>query len=309
MNGLLNLTHVEALDLAAGYVLGALDADEAAAVRDHLASCPESHELFAELGAVVPALAETVEMVEPPARLRGRILAAAAADLELRGRSAVDPAPSRGVAPEAIPQTLAASPPRPSPVAPPDPSPVAPPLPPALTPIPFPTETERAARRRTSPLTWAMRIAAVAAIVVLAGWNVVLRGQVDAGQRYQAGVAAVLDVATRPGSETAVLGAAGGDGPRGLAAVAADGSVTMAIRDLSPTEGSQVYEAWVIVGSRAPVPIGGFTVGADGTATFRAASTPARSGAILALTREPRPGPTTPTLPIVSKGVATAPAG
>ena len=288
MGRLVNLTHADALDLAAGYVLGALDAEEEAAVRAHLETCREPHELFAEVGSVVPALAETIEPVEPPARLRDRILAAAAGELETRTRSAAQAPTSRLEAPQAAP---------------------APPRRAAPPPIPFPTAAERAARQRTSPLTWAVRIAAVAAIVVLAGWNVVLRGQLDAGQRYQAGVAAVLDVATRPGSETAILAAAGGDGPRGLAAIASDGSVTMAIRDLSPTQGTQVYEAWVIVGSGAPVPIGGFTVGPDGTATFRAAATPARSGAVLALTREPGPGATTPTLPIVSKGVATAPAG
>jgi hypothetical protein len=33
---------------------------------------------------------------------------------------------------------------------------------------------------------------------------------------------------------------------------------------------------------------------------------PATSGIVLALTREPGPGATAPTLPIISKGVATA---
>jgi anti-sigma-K factor RskA len=81
----------------------------------------------------------------------------------------------------------------------------------------------------------------------------------------------------------------------------------MAVRDLAPTSGSQVYEAWVIVGKAAPVPVGGFTVGGDGTAGFttRPSTTPA--GAIIALSLEPSEGSTAPQGPIVSTGQAVAP--
>ena len=78
------LTCDEVRELAGSFVLGALDADEEAAVREHLATCPEAHEEIAELGGVLPALAESVPVVEPPAGLKGRIMAAAAADLEER---------------------------------------------------------------------------------------------------------------------------------------------------------------------------------------------------------------------------------
>ena len=50
------LTCDEVRDLAAPFVLGALDADEQGAVREHLATCAEPHPEFAELGSVVPAL-------------------------------------------------------------------------------------------------------------------------------------------------------------------------------------------------------------------------------------------------------------
>ena len=72
--GGLHCTDVE--DLAASFVLGALEPDEAAAVRAHLAACPEAHAEMVELGSVVPALFETVEPVAPPPALKGRILAA-----------------------------------------------------------------------------------------------------------------------------------------------------------------------------------------------------------------------------------------
>ena len=95
MNDRTRLTHEEAVELAAPFVLNALEPDEEEAVREHLRSCSLPHEEFAELGSVVPALAETVEPVEPPAALKGRILAAAADDLAAR---------------EALPVPVAASP-------------------------------------------------------------------------------------------------------------------------------------------------------------------------------------------------------
>src|SRR6185295_2806440 len=80
------MSHDEALDLAAAYVLGALERPEEAAVRAHLETCGLPHPEFEELGAVVPALLELDEtqFVEPPSSLRDRIMAAAAADLATR---------------------------------------------------------------------------------------------------------------------------------------------------------------------------------------------------------------------------------
>ncbi|MFL5689592.1 MAG: anti-sigma factor domain-containing protein, partial [Chloroflexota bacterium] len=91
-----------------------------------------------------------------------------------------------------------------------------------------------------------------------------------------------------------------------LAAVSPDGQVTIAMQDLAPTTGSTVYSAWVIGGDGVPIDIGSFTVGRSGTAGFTAAGVPASSGTVLALTRETGPGATTPTMPIISKGVANA---
>lgn len=54
--------------------------------------------------------------------------------------------------------------------------------------------------------------------------------------------------------------------------------------------------------------LGDFTVGSDGTGTFEAPTPKLASGTVLALTREPTAGLTAPTGPVVSKGVATAPA-
>jgi anti-sigma-K factor RskA len=264
----MDLTCDEVRDLAASFVLGALDDDEMDAVRAHLAGHVDApmdvaHPEFLELASVLPVLAVSVPEVEPPAGLKDRILAAAAADLEARG---------------------------------------------AGSPTPFPSAAERqqrAERTRTSTGSWILRIAAVLAIVVLGGWNLLLQGQLNETQAFQQNVATVLDAAGQPGSLTAILKAEGG-GPNGLAAVDASGKVTLAMRDLPATTGNEVYETWVIPSDGVPRALGGFTVGTDGTAYFEGTGLPTEPGMVLALTREPAPGATAPGGPVVSAGAATA---
>jgi len=268
-----DLTCDEVRELAGAFVLGALDPREEAAVRAHLASHPDGHDEIAELGGVLPVLAAGVPVVEPPDGLKARIMAAAAEDLATRSTS---------------PAATAA---------------------PAQTPTSFPDSEAREARRsRTSTGSWLLRIAAVVAIVALGALNLLLQVQLNAAQSYEEGVAAVIDVAVQPGSLTAILTADGGSGS-GLAAVSATGKVTLAMQALTPTTGDQVYEAWVIAGDSAPVPLGNFTVGRAGTAFFEGSGLPTTGSIVLALTLEPGPGATTPTMPIISKGVATPVAG
>jgi anti-sigma-K factor RskA len=276
------MTHEQARDLAASYVLGALERSEEAAVRDHLATCAEPHPEFEAFGGVVPALLELGDLVlvEPPASLGARIMAAAAADLAEHPRAAA-------------PAVLAA------------------PEPPAT--IAFPTVAERADREtrggrpRTSRLDWVLRIAAVVAIVAVGTWGLNLQRQLDQAQGFDRAVAAVVQAAGQPGSKTVILSAGKDVKSSGIGAVAADGSVMLAMRDLAATSGSQVYETWVIVGVQAPVAVGGFTVDSNGTASFttRPATTP--PGAVIAVTLEPKEGNTAPTGPIVAAGVAAAP--
>jgi hypothetical protein len=290
------MTHETAHGFAAAYVLGALEPAEEAAVREHLRTCPEPHDEFAELGGVVPYLAELpgLELVEPPASLRDRIMAAAAADLAER-RATTPTAPAAPASP-AAPMPAAA--------------------PPAGVPgstVPFPSAPERAERaartgRGAGTLGWVARIAAVVAIVVLGGWNLVLQGQLSDARAYDRAVAAVIDAAGEPGNQTVVLTPTKDGRGAGIAAVAADGSVVMALRDLPATTGTQVYEAWVIAaGSPAPVPVGGFTVGPTGTAAFTTQPVATPPGSTIALSLEPSAGSTTPRGAIVATGVSTAP--
>jgi hypothetical protein len=284
------MTHDEALELAGVYVLGALDPAEEAAVRDHLATCAEPHPEFEALGEVVPALLELgdLELVEPPASLRDRIMVAAAADRAANPRAAAEP------------RTAERDGPRGRATAEPH------------APRAFRTAAEREARAertRTSRLDWALRIAAVLAIVAVGTWALNVQGQLDAARRFERAVAAVIQVGSQPGANTAILKPGEGATASGIAAVATDGSVVLAMRDLAPTQASQVYEAWVIVGQSAPVPVGGFTVGSDGTAAFTTRPAPTPPGAIIALTLEPNEGNLAPMGPIVSSGVTGAPPG
>jgi hypothetical protein len=270
MNDRTRLTHDEAVELAAPYVLGALVPDEEEAVREHLGTCSLPHEEFAELGSVVPALAEAVEPVEPPAALKGRILAAAAADLAAR-----EPSAAAVGSPSA-----------------------------AAEPIPIDSR-----RRGPSPVSWFLVAAAGIAIVALVAVNLLTLGRLGASEQFERDVAAVLEAGSQPGALTAVLVPTEPGGPRGLAAVSPSGELTMAVQDLDPTNGSEVYEGWVIVGDAAPAPLGGFTVGEPGTGRLDGSGLPVEPGMTLALTREPEEGATTPTMPILAAGTAGAPAG
>jgi anti-sigma-K factor RskA len=269
------LTHDEVVEMGGAFVLGALDAREAAAVRAHLATCAEDHAEIAELGAMLPVLAASVPVVEPSPALKGRILAAAAAEPHV---AAEGPAAAPAEAPVAG----------------------------VAEPIPFPgTERTTPQAERPSLLPWVLRIAAVVAILALGATTLLFRNQLDSAQAYQEAVGAVIDVANQPGSLTAVLTADGETGA-GLAAVGPDGTVTVAMQDLAPTTGSTVYSAWAILGDGVPVDIGSFTVGRGGTAGFTAEGVATSPGMTLALTREAGPGATTPTMPIIAKGVANA---
>ena len=300
----MTMTCDDARDLAPGFVLGALSPDEAAAVRAHLATCEQEHAEFAELGGVVPYLADSLDPVEPPAGLRSRLMAAAAAERPsvARESAASSTATQTRVSAEA-PATVAAQSVGPVPTSP----------------IPFPSPSEReirAADRVARRGTWTLRIAAVLAIAVLGAWNLQLQsrlfgveGDLAAAQAYRAAVTAVLDAAAQPGAQSGFLAAADpGSQATGLVA-ASGGSVILAVQNLVPTTGAQVYEAWVIVGESAPVPLGGFEVGPGGTGVFRGSTALAASGAIVALTLEPARGATTPTLPVLTLGTIVGGAG
>jgi len=276
------LTCAEVRDLAPLFVLEALEPDEMAAVREHIAGCPDAHLELLELGEAGTALLETVAPAEPPARLKASLLAAASADLA-EGRH---PSTSGAAAPVAAPMSPAVA---------------------ADTP-PNVVDLGAARSRRGSRLGWLVAVAAVIAVLVIGASNLALRRDLDAAQAYQDGVNQALDLAAKPGSTTALLSSQDGT-VSGFAVVGADGTVRMTMKGLAPTTGSQVYTTWAIVGDEAPIALGDFTVGADGVATASATSPATAPGATLALTLEPNAGNTAPQGPVVAAGVTRDPAG
>jgi anti-sigma-K factor RskA len=283
------MTCAEAAELAPAFVVGALGAAESDAVRRHLADCPELHAEMAELHSVVPALFEAVEPVAPPAGLKDRILAAAAAELAARQAAAAQTAPAQPAMPQPAPARPAQAQPRPAEQR------------------PRGTDFGGIFRR---PIWAAVAVAAALAVVALGAWNIQLRDQLTGLEAYRSGVVKVLDAAAQPGAQLAVLtDPTSSGGPSGLAAVAADGSVAMVMRDLKPTTGTQVYEAWLIGADQVPVAIGGFKVDQSGTASFLTSHPAMGAGVLVALTLEPvepQPGSTTPTPPILAVGMANA---
>ena len=295
-NDITGLRCSDVLELSGAFVLGALPPDQAAAVREHLASCPEAHAEVTELASVVPALFETVQQVDAPTGLKQRILAAAAAEQDAMRQE------QRGglTRASAAPRATAAEP-------------LAVPRPAvgnerSIEPLPA-ADTQRrgfdvgALFRR--PIWAGLAAAAVVAAVALGALNLQLRSQIDGLTAYREGVVEVLEEAARPGAQLAVLSAPEDPtGPTGLAAVGADGSVAMVVRDLAPTIGSQVYEAWLIGTDGTPIPIGSFRVDDSRTTSFTTARASLGPGVTVALTLEPGPGATTPTLPVVAAGTA-----
>jgi anti-sigma-K factor RskA len=82
--------HDRRRDELAAYLLGALEPGEAAELERHLAGCEECRTELEWLRPAVQLLPESVERVEPPRELRGRLME------QVRSEAASPPAPSRG---------------------------------------------------------------------------------------------------------------------------------------------------------------------------------------------------------------------
>jgi predicted anti-sigma-YlaC factor YlaD len=280
------ITCSQARELTPEYVLGTLDPTVSAAVGEHLAGHAGAHDEIAELGRAATALAYLADPATPPVALRTRILAAAASTPQLEAEGGVNrwSIPDRATRP--------AEPTR-----------------------------EFAGARVRRPVLSSLRLAiagwATAAVAVVALVAVVLSGLASGtsnGGAYPGEVRRALALAAQPDSRIALIDAGtGGSGasigpagvsPAGLAVIPSSGAGVLVMQGLARTEGSQVYEAWAIVGSSAPVPIGSFAVGADGLGWLEELSVPPGAQLVVALTKEPGPGATKPTLPIVASGTA-----
>ena len=105
--------HTATRELLGAFALGAVDAEEAATVRAHLATCAECQAEMTELWLAVDSLPGLIEPLEPPPALRDRIAAAITAE-------AASPAPAPAVIPASRAPELATT----VPPAPPVPEPI-----------------------------------------------------------------------------------------------------------------------------------------------------------------------------------------
>lgn len=263
-------------ELAGLYVLDALDADEAEAVRAHLQGCATPHGEFAELGSVVPALAGLFEPVDAPAALKSRVMAAVTA---------------AGV---------------PSPVQTPTGAPVpARPGRAAQTRVWEPPSAKGVAPRRESLFTWAMTALAVMLIAVLGAWNVVLQARAGEVEQRAQLVAQAIAASADPDAQVAVLRGTGvAQGASGFAAFPDGGEGYIVLVDLPPAPAGQTYQAWYLVDGQASS-AGLMTVGTDGYAMLSGIDARPDTQQI-ALTIEPAGGVDAPSADPVVAGEVSA---
>jgi hypothetical protein len=275
-------------DLASGFVLGALDTGEMIAVSDHLETCRKPHPEVGDLGGVLPYLAESLEPVEPPAWLRESVMAAAKADLVARRRAARR-SELRVTAPVSepavTPAVLVAHSHGPAPLA---------------EVISLAAARVSRARRVT---TWATRVAAAVAIVALAGYSLLLQGQLADARRAQDREAAILYALTQQDTRTAQLTATDGSRASGIAALRPTGHIIVTLHGLTPTKGDQVYVVWLSGDGGTAIEVGYFTVDDSGEGYLEVDNVPTSARLWLFVCREPNHNVARPSPDMVVSGI------
>jgi hypothetical protein len=300
------LTCEEVEDLVALYVIDALSDDEAAAVTEHLATCPEPHPSIAELAPLAPALALAADPVDAPPALRGRVLDAIAATPQVPDRlpasappvvpdnaasqaartatSALDRAPAP---PAAQAQTTA---PGRAPAPPAQPS--APGRAPAPPPVVRPSLLERLFGGGSRG--W-VAAAAIGLVLVLVGVGIAttIGQRTDQSGRLALLADAVQAAASGEATVATLTGSGPAEGAAGYAVLREDEPAFIVVNGLPPVASDEAYQAWFIADG-APVSAGLLELTDDGLGTLT--DLEALPGTkVVALTIEERPGVDAPT--------------
>ncbi|WP_448613052.1 anti-sigma factor domain-containing protein [Modestobacter sp. URMC 112] len=248
----------EAFDeLAVGWALHALEPEDEAAFTEHLASCRRCALTVAETSEVMAALAADLPPAEPSPALRDRIRSAVEQTEQLpapppRTRTEAETEGAPGVVqPPARPAERA---PSRHPAGGMRPTPFDELRPPGATRLPDP----RPVWRRVLP--HALVAAAVAAVLALGAWNVVLSGDRAAVQAVADEQAELLDALLEPGRAT--IAPLTDDGDALATVVARDGQVQVVTSGLPVNDSSSnTYVVWgVREQDSPPVPLGTFDV-------------------------------------------------
>jgi Anti-sigma-K factor rskA len=235
-------------ELAVGWALHALEPEDEELFAAHLPTCPRCRRTVSETADVMGALACDLPPVEPPERLRERLRAAVEETEQLPRLAREDERP---------PPVPAALPDRPVPDRP---VPVHRFKPPASgahrAPFPVGAVDPRSSWRRVLPN--ALVAAAVAAILALGTWNVVLSAARDEAQAAAAEQAELVDALLTPGQAT--IAPLTADGATLATVVAREGQVQVVSQGLTPNDvRAQTYVVWGI-GAGAAAPLGTFDV-------------------------------------------------
>jgi anti-sigma-K factor RskA len=208
-------------EMAVGYALHALEPEDEAVFAVHLPTCPRCAATVAETGEVMAALAADLPAAEPPDEVRIRLRAAVAATEQRADPATPRPADDDGARPAA-------------------PTPERPPV-----------------WRRVLP--GALVAAAVATILGLGLWNVVLAQSRDELRATVAGQEAVVTALLRPGRAT--VATLDGDGRPVATVVARSGELQVITHGLSVNEAATTsYVVWGLGGDE-PEALGTFDVG------------------------------------------------
>jgi hypothetical protein len=250
-------------DLASGFVLGALDPAEMAAVHQHVETCRKPHPELREMGGVVPYLGAALEPVEPPARLRAAVLAAAMADLQTR----------RAAEPTIVPATRTA----------------------AVSIVSL--QAVRRSRLRRAAV-WTSRAAAALVLVGALGFALGIPARLGIGTprpepTFNFGM-------LEPGSRSFLLTPADDSGASGGIVIRPNGHLRVIAQGLTPTKNDEVYVVWLTPDTGSPVAAITFRVEASGSRPeIEIDSLPRASTLGISITLEPRPGATEPTGPAI----------
>lgn len=200
-------------ELDAAIALDAISPDERRAVADHLEGCTQPHERVRSLLGAGVALASALEPVTPSPALRERVMRSAAATVQDHSPGLAQP----GVAQPGAEQVVEAP----------------------------------QARPRRGWLDWlspgfarGLATAAVAAVAVLAVWNLTLQAQLSDADRIRTALA-----------QTEAVYPVTGEAGQGLLLDTPDGPRFLASRLETPPSGS-LYVLWLIGADGVPVDVG-----------------------------------------------------
>lgn len=218
-------------ELAVGWALHALEPEDEELFAAHLPTCPRCRRTVSETTDVMGALAVDLPPVDPPERLRDRLRAAVEQTEQL-------PRPARDDV-------------RTTPPVPPPPTPVDRPAPVHRSgvstsgahraPVPLGGGDPRSSWRRVLPN--ALVAAAVAAILALGTWNVVISSAREEAQATAAEQTELLDALLTPGRATITPLTA--DGTAVATVVARDDQVQVVTAGLAPNDvREQTYVVW-----------------------------------------------------------------